>query len=328
MAVMFRSVKSLILSIMVLLLCTPCLAAGEKVVISDAPTLLTALVTIAKEKGFFDAAGLDVTIAKYATGDEATKALFTNKADVAIVAETAFVFDSFARQDFSVFAAIGSWDNEVKIIARKDRGIMAPSDLRGKRIATQEKISVHFFLDLFLLKHGMTEKDASISFIKGPELPKAIAAGEIDAFSHRNPFLGQASSMLGDNGVVLSAPGLYLKSFLLVSLNTFIKERPKTVEKLLNALLMAERYTRKNKNESIELISAQLKLPTQEIQGVWQEIDLRLTLDQHLLLTFEEVARWAIKSRFTDRTSVPNYLNFIHADALKVLRPHSVTVIK
>ena len=35
-----------------LLLCTPGLAVLDKVVISDASTLLTALVTLAKKKGF------------------------------------------------------------------------------------------------------------------------------------------------------------------------------------------------------------------------------------------------------------------------------------
>jgi len=55
------------------------------------------------------------------------------KVDVAVVVEKVFIFDSFARYGFRVFASIGSWDNEVKIIPRKKLGWQAVPSSRYLR---------------------------------------------------------------------------------------------------------------------------------------------------------------------------------------------------
>ena len=101
---------------------------------------LNALLIIARELDLFSRVGLDVTVKdEYSsgTGARALEGLLAGNVDVATsVAETALVFKSFERQDFSIIASNGSSDNDAKIVARKDRGVTKLSDLRGKRIGT------------------------------------------------------------------------------------------------------------------------------------------------------------------------------------------------
>ena len=47
-------------------------------------------------------------------------------------------------------------------------------------------------------------------------------------------------------------------------------------------------------------------------------------LDQGLLLAMEDQARWMISNKLTDRTQVPNYLNYIDAEALLKVDPKTV----
>ena len=45
-------------------------------------------------------------------------------------------------------------------------------------------------------------------------------------------------------------------------------------------------------------------------------------------MTLEDEARWAMREKLTEATTVPNYLNFIHVDALEDVKRESVTVIR
>ncbi|MCX6910290.1 MAG: NrtA/SsuA/CpmA family ABC transporter substrate-binding protein, partial [Verrucomicrobia bacterium] len=148
---------------------------------------LTSLAILADHEGLFSRAGVAVNVKKCATGVIAMNALLSGEAQVAVAGDTPVVFGSFKRQDFRIVTGVASWDNDVTIVARKDRGIVRPADLKGKRIATQETSVAQFFLHMFLLKHGLSEKDATICSMPQAEFPQALARGEADAASVREP---------------------------------------------------------------------------------------------------------------------------------------------
>jgi hypothetical protein len=37
-------------------------------------------------------------------------------------------------------------------------------------------------------------------------------------------------------------------------------------------------------------------------------------------------ARWAIRNRLTDASKVPNYLGYVHIDAMKAVKPEAVQI--
>ena len=302
--------------------------AVERLVVADAPTLLTGLVSIAAEKGYFAEQGLQVEIKDFKTGDDATRAMFEGKADIATVAETAFVFDSFRETDFSLFATIGSWDNEVKIVARADRNINGIADLRGKRVGTHARISVHFFLYQALLKHGLTMRDIKPVFKKAAELPAALEAGEIDAFSLREPFIGEARQRLGGKVLVFAEPGLYWKSFSLVARNQILATRSVAVGAFLRALRQAEILVREQPREAANILAARLNSTPEKMAAELAQAKLRLGLEQRLVYVLESAATWALKENLVTAQGVPNYLLLIDEDALRKVKPNSVTIIK
>ncbi len=307
---------------------SPVVYAVERLVVADAPTLLTGLVGIAAEKGYFAEQGLEVEIKDYKTGDDATRAMFEGTADIATVAETAFVFDSFREKDFSLFATIGSWDNEVKIVARADRNINSIADLRGKRVGTHPKISVHYFLSQALLKYGLTMRDITPVFKKAGELPATLEAGEIDAFSLREPFIGEAFQRLKGNVKVFAEPGLYWKTFSLVARNKTLAERPDALQGFLRALRKAEILVREQPREAASILAARLNSTPDKIAADLDQVKLRLGLEQRLVYVLENIAAWALDENLLTAKAVPNYLLLIDADALRKVKPNSVTIIK
>lgn len=303
----------------------------EQVRLGYVHQILSCLIIVAIEKGFFNREGLVVTAEKYPTGSIALKNMFKGDIDVATVAEVPIVFNSFERRDFSIIASIAFAHDNQMLLARKDAGIARPADLKGKRIATYKGSGPHFFLHLFLVKHGLSEKDIRLSFYPPEELPDALSRREIDGFTMGVDLLvDKTRVLLGENVTVFSEPGLYSQPWCLVASNNFIKEKPEAVRRLLKALLRAEGYVKDNPEETIKLLTAKLTIIRPVAEAILpksKEIAMRVALDQILLSTLEEQASWAIKKELVKGKAVPNYLNFIHIEALKAVRPEAMTII-
>jgi sulfonate transport system substrate-binding protein len=289
---------------------------------------LLALIMIAGDQGFFSKQGIEVKVKYYASGKLALGGMFSGEVDLATPAGTPIVFSSFERSDFSIVATIGSSDNDPKIIARKDRGIQKPGDLRGKCIATQKASAVHFFLHSFLIKNGLSEKDIKLSFKHPDELVPALANGEIDAFSMREPYVSRAKALLRENIILFEEPGLHLKTYNLVAFNTFLKDRPQAIKSVLKALIKSEEFVKKYPEHAQRIVSSKTGVKESEIAGLWPNSRFEISLEQSLLISLENVARWAIRNKLTDRTRVPNYLSFIYFDALEAVKPKGVAIIR
>ena len=302
----------------------------EPVTIAFAKTPLAALVAIADAQGYFADQGLNVTTKEFKGGKQAlVDGLLAGEADLATVADVPIAANSFTRENFKVLATIGSSDNELRIVARRDRAIAQPWDLRGKHLAAKQFSSTHFFLHLFLLGQGLTTDDITLTFEKnGSALVSQLESGEIDAFSHREPFIGEAKNLLGENAIVFEEPGLYLETFNLVAANDFIENNTAAVERFIMALIKAETFTKEHKDQAIRIVADKIGSTESAIRALWPDIVLSVYLNQVLLLSFEDEARWMISNNFTDKTEVPNYLNYVYTDALEAVKPNAMTIIK
>lgn len=287
---------------------------------------LVSLVMLAEDRDFFAQEGQPVVFKYFQSGKQAFEALLAGSVDVATVAETPLVFQAFKRNDFSIFSTIGSSRDEQRLVVRP--GINKPEDLRGKKIATQHGSAVHFFLHLFLLKHGMTEKDVVLSFKDADELPKALASGEIDAFCMREPFVSEASRLMAKKVKIFKEPDLYVMTFHMVALNQFLKARPDAVSRINRALSRSEEFAVRQPQQAMEIVSRKMKISLSEVRESWHDNDLRVTLEQSLLLSLEDQASWAIENRLVNSKAMPNFLKYINTDSLRALRPAAVTIIR
>lgn len=289
----------------------------------------SALAIIAMENGYFANEGLDLTVSEHVSGKRALHAMLAGEADVATTAQVPMVFASFAREDFRTLATIGSLTNVERVVARRDRGIDQPSDLRGKRVATQKGSAVHFFLHVFLAKHALSEAEVTMSYLKGEQLPKALIADEIDAFSMREPYISHAVEGLGDNAVVFAAPGVYYRTEHLLATQTLLQRQPQAAAMLIRALLKAEDFARDHQQEAIKVVARKLGVQPDKLANRWSDFDLRVLLDQAMLSGLEDQARWAIDNQLVENhRKMPNYLRFIDTEALKTARPEAVTIIQ
>lgn len=304
-------------------------AARERIRICSAlPVDL--LVPVALAQGFFAQEGVDVELASYPFGREALNALLAGKCDIATVAETPIVIKSFERRDFMIIASTWSRDNLNKIIARKDRGVLAPQDLQGKRIATLKATSAHFFLYMFLQQYDVLMDQVHVVYADGiPETRKALAAGDVDAIAMFEPYIGEIQKELGDNGIVLAAPGLVINSGNLVAMNSFIGKRRNVIEKILRVLVRAQAFVQDNRRAAVASAARVIGASEADVVEAWPDTEVpQVALAQALLLGLEDEARWAMTTGLVERTQMPNYLRFLYLDGLRSVQPDAVTVVQ
>lgn len=302
-------------------------ASLEKVTIGSGQELISSILWIAQEKGFFKEEDIEVELKPYASGKLALKEMLNDEVRVAASSEVPIMVHFFERKDFSIIATVGQSSNELKIVARKDADIQVPADLKGKRIATQKNSAVHFFMHNFLIFNEILETELDISFMPAQELIPALLNGKIDAFSMQEPFVQQAKNKLGNNCIVFEAPGIYTKTYNLIAQNRFIKEKPHIVKKIVRAILKTKQFMHNNKSESIEIIAGLFNLNNVDLTNQWDDFVFNVSLEKTLLVTLEDEGRWMITQNFTQEKKIPNYLRNIYFDALEQEKPEAINII-
>lgn len=287
------------------------------------------LAILAYKKGFFKDVGLNIEVKTYSTGKVTLiEGLLAGNADIVTTAEFPVVYAIVEKKPLQILASIATSSNINRIVARTDAGIRTAADLSGKKIGTQQNSAVHYFLHLFLKNNSIKDDATNISFMKAGELPEALAVGKIDAFSMREPYITRAKELLGDKAVVFEAPGLYMQAQLLACAKEFPAKHPDVSKKLLKALILAQEYAKKEPEDAIATVAAVTCIPKTTYASIWRELDLRVRLDQSLLMLLEGEARWLISTMGTAQKEMPNFLEHIRVDDMAKIKPDAVTVIR
>jgi NitT/TauT family transport system substrate-binding protein len=104
----------------------------------------------------------------------------------------------------------------------------------------------------------------------------------------------------------------------------FVRRNPQTVSRFLRALIQAEEFVTKHPEEAQDIMAAAVKVDKELVKEAWNAFNYQVRLDQNLLITLEDETRWAMKIKLTDKTVMPNYSDYIHADSLKAIKPEAV----
>ncbi len=303
-------------------------AVPQRVTIAYAKLPYAALAQIAQVKGYYDQEGLQVTPLVFTYGKLALEAVLKGDADCATVAETPAMLALMNGADLMLLATIQISKQSHAIVARRDRGIITPTDLRGKRVAISFGTSGHFFLDAFLAAKGVSRDGITLVNMQPERMPDALAKGSIDAVSTWVPFLAQAHQRVGPLAVSFFDDDVYTLTFHLVAKRDFTRKNPEKVRRLLRALLHAEQFGQDDPQSAQRVVAGFNEIPPAEVGALWNNSTSALSLDQRLVLALEDESRWAIRNGLTQRETVPDYLDFIYLDGLRAVKPKAVSILK
>jgi len=288
----------------------------------------SALIYDASSEGFFLREGLDVTLVPFDSGAEAIAAMLNGKADFSTAADFVLVKNSFSRRELRVVASISRSDIH-EVVARRDRSISEPKDLRGKRVAYAAGSGSQYYLSRFLVLNNLEQGSVETVPLKASELAGAVESGQVDAVAYWLPGAKQIRDQLGQNAVWWSAQVGQDTCVLLLTSKSVVDARPSVIERLVRALAQAGEVERTDPERVRALVARETGLDQAILAATWPGIRLGLTLDQALLMAFDAEAEWMLASGgLPQGTSAPNYLDLVYLQALDAVDTGAITIIR
>lgn len=300
----------------------------EKITIAYSTAVNAILVYIAFANGYFAEEGLDVTPQPYPFGKLALDAVLEGKADLATAADTPIVFAILNGKKITTTAVIQTANRDNAIVARRDRGISKPADLKGRKIGVTLGTNADFFAGAFLLVNGIDKGQAKIIDMKPDEMAAALDSGKVDAISTFNPTINLLKKGLGNKGVVFFGEDIYTEKFCLAAMQEYVKKNPEAIKKVLRALIKAEGFAQQNPEEARHKVADFIKINKALLDELWSVFTTRVVLDQALLIDLEAQTRWAFKNKLITRKDMPNYLDYIYDAGLQAVKPEAVRLIR
>lgn len=300
----------------------------EKITIACATLPETAVAQVAKSRGYYREERLDAAVRLHAYGKLALQDVLEGRADFATVAETPVMFAVLGGEKIAIIATIQTSKKNHAIIARKDRGVRTPQDLKGKKIATTAGITADYYMDAFLATQGIARRDITIVNLKPEDCESAIASGVVDAVSTFYPHLSRVQKKLGENGITFYDEDIYTETFNVVATQEFVRAHPGIVRKMLRALIKAEAFIAENQDASQKIVAEFCGIGIDLVREIWTDSHFAVRLDQSLILALEDESRWAINGGLTRAGKVPNYLDFIYFDGLATVKPQAMMILR
>ncbi len=302
---------------------------AESITLAYSPFESAALHYIAEDQHFYTQNGLNLTSRQYATGVAALGGILKGEADISVgVSEFPMVGRVFQKAKIGI---IGSIDKAefIFLVGRKDRGIVKVSDLKGKRVGVTLGTVAHFHLGRFLNLNGLDLQDIILIDVKTPEeWVNAVADGDVDAVATAQPYANQAKGRLGDKAVFWPAQSGQPLHGLIISSREWITRHPELTRRFLKSLAEAEEFVIRHPAQAKAIVQKRLNLDAAYMETVWSQNQYALSLDQALIVTMEDEARWMIKNKLTDEKTVPDFLTYIYFEGLKAVKPEAVNIIR
>ncbi len=210
-------------------------------------------LTIAETQGYFKAEGLDVTIADFAGGSQALRAVVGGSADVVSGAFEHTLNMQTKGQQLRAFVLQGRAPQIVLGINPKTMpNYKTLADLKGRKIGvTAPGSSTNVMANFVLAKAGIKPSEVSIIGVgAGNGAVAAMRSGQIDAISNLDPVITllQRSGdlkIISDTRIVAEADRVFggpMPAACLYAPQDFITKNPATAQALANAIVRADKW--------------------------------------------------------------------------------------
>lgn len=249
-------------------------------------------LAVAKEKGLFEAAGLDVELTYFADYTASLDALVAGQIDVnaQTLNDTIFAVASGSKQVVVVVNDNSTGNDQIIC----DASVTSIADMKGKSVAAEEGVVDHFLLLQGLAKEGLTQDDIEFKGVKTDAAAAAFAGGEFDCVGVFAPFTVQALERPGSHAVFTSKdfPGA-IPDHLVATADA--AEDSETMQKLVNAWYATLAQLEKDPEGSRKIMAEQAQVSEVE----YADFESGTTLFD------AETALDAFEDRKDDPTSLP-----------------------
>lgn len=242
--------------------------AAEPVGVTFIPIVDTLPLFVAKDEGFFEKRGLDVTLTAVPNQGVVISSLVSGSAEVGNTVAPSMLQAKDAGIDLVIVAGAASFPiptpRNVGVVARPESGIETPKDLVGKQVAVAGLGSFHqVMVQRWLEENGVDYKKVNFVEAAFPLQPDILRAGKVDAVVSVDPFYrrmidGKIGHVVGD--FMGGVPDGTIIDFYVTS-RGWAEAHAKTVAAFHDALEEARRFIKSNEAGARESLARWTKQP-------------------------------------------------------------------
>ena len=254
------------------------------------PVVPWMLAWIAKDKGYFEARGLDVQLTEV-QNPSLLPAVVGKQFD--IVPSTPPDLIKAAVSGLDVVAISGATietaaNGGAKLITRAGSGIKNIGDLAHKTIATPSLGAINHIATLYWLKRNdIDSRSIHAVEVAFPNMADMLKTGQVDAAESVEPFnavmLAAGGVSLGDEMLAVADPA---RTTLWIGSASWASAHRPVIAKWLAALKEAQAFSQSNPAETRAIVGKYTRLP----DAIMQKVALP---DQALILTPRELGIWS-----------------------------------
>jgi len=232
---------------------------------------------VAREKGFYKNAGLDVTISRGFGSGDTVKRVANGSATFGI-ADTGAVIAARANDDVPVRIVAMIYDrSSLGLIYLKQSGITSPKDLEGRKLGRSASGASVNMLPGFFKVNGVDRSKISEVVIDGALFLPMLMSGQVDAVTEQAINAGRfkkAAKDAGKEALVMRYADYGLSSYgnaLLASAST-VQDKADLVKRFTEATLKGIAYAIDHQDEAISIL--RISNPEVEAEGAMDELQV------------------------------------------------------
>lgn len=236
---------------------------------------------MAKEKGFYEDVGLDVTINEFKNHTNLTELIINNKADFAI-GRSSLLIDKIKGNDIVALAAIFQ-SSPLILLSTNVENIKTIEDVKNKRIMITSDAELTASITAMLNSNNIYMKDLVV---------KEHSFDVEDLINKKVDLMG---SYISNEPIILEEKNIPYKIFhpkdygfdfysdILFTSSTFIKQNPTTTKNFYEATIKGWEYAFKNKTQAAEIIFKKYNTQNKTLIHLIKEADVleKLAINQN-----------------------------------------------
>lgn len=289
------------------------------------PFYSSSLLFIAKDKNFFEQAGVNVKFDILPFGKDCIKKMLEEKYDLSTAYTSPLANHIKEGKKFSILTELHSSTNNTKLIYRKDLVNIESDQLENIKIGLVKETNAEFLLSLFLAVNSINLINNEILHRDLGQLETLLLDGSIQGAVFWQPFVSKLLSKHPDKLDAVETP-FYTDFSALVANSSFVEKNQSEIDKIIIALIKAKKFYDSSPKKAHVIISKYIDDNSiLENDDFYKDFSIELGLSQMFKVMLRSEINWNKRLFLKERYALDKEPLF-RTEFLKRHLPEKVTM--
>lgn len=288
---------------------------------------LGAEIVVAREKGYFEEAGLNAEIRYFPSGGDLMAAVVAGDVHYGSSGATPITTLRGRPYPIKILAQISDISGAQQLIVKE--GIETPAELEGKQVAIMKGTASELLFDSFVNEFGFDPSTVEMVTMGPTEMLSSFVRGDVDAIAVWEPHATRARKS-GNGHVLVSGTTsfipeqegprrIYGDHAALFAPEDVIADNPNTTRAVLEALARAVEFIEASPEDANQMLAQEFGMEPADMRDIMDVNDYTMVLDDTLVNDLDRLAEF-LHSLGKIQTK-PDAIEWIEREPLSDVRP-------